>query len=159
MALKQIHPQIDDETECKLRLMGVKPSQALKEYANNSNYASKKIDDDLNLLNAKKDFYLSIIKDAQKEIEKIDTFIKNKNHEKEKLLEMHKNDYKTARNIIKQRFKQIKQETNNAWGVKKMSDNELNAICLQYGLTSDVLLNGFTRKELKSVLENYDKYL
>ena len=155
---RQIHPVIDKETENILILFDVKPSQALKNYANHLKSDTTKIDsalnsktDYLNLLESHKEFVDKEIIKTKNEIEQLE---KRKNEAVNEQL----SNYEKAIKIIDERFKEIETDLNDKWGVQKMPIKELESIALEYCIPAEILLKNYPRSRLKKVLENYRKY-
>ena len=155
---RQIHPMIDEDTENILLLFDVKPSQALKNYANYLKSDTSEID---TALNAKTD-YLNLLEShiefVEKEINRTKKEIQQLEKQKSKALNEHLSNYEKAIKIIDERFKEIESDLNDKWGVKKMPIKELESIALEYCIPANILLKNYPRSRLKKVLENYRKY-
>ena len=159
MAKKQIHPLIDEKDDETLKLFNVKPSEAIKRYADTLRTSNTDID---NKIEVKKQLIQYLKEDRQKtdnKIKQLEKEIAELETNKTTLADEMLNDYKQAKEVLDKRFESIEKDIkNNKWGIKRMEIKELEDIAIKYRIPANVLLTDYPRSRLEKVLENYRKY-
>lgn len=159
MTKKQIHPVVDERDIETFAYFGMKPSQAFKKYANILRTNASDIDNDIKI-------NLGILKRLKEDAKNLDDEIVALESEililekkKDEAVEQGITNYKTAKKIVDDRFKEIRlQLGSNKWNVQKMTIKELEQISFDYGIPPEILLYDYPRSTLCKVLENYRKY-
>ncbi len=159
MTKKQIHPLIDEKDDETLKLFNVKPSEAIKRYADTLRTSNTDID---NKIEVKKQLIQYLKEDRQKtdnKIKQLEKEIAELETNKTTLADEMLNDYKQAKEVLDKRFESIEKDIkNNKWGIKRMEIKELEDIAIKYRIPANVLLTDYPRSRLEKVLENYRKY-
>lgn len=153
--MKKIHPTVTQSSLEILKTYGIKPSEAIEQYALLLVTKEPIIIQKEQLLKDKKNELLDEKKNIEKLVEDVDNELIKINELKRNYTPVHSKQFDNALQTLTIRLRNIlREEENNKWDLKKVSLNEVAMICKENNVSVESVLNRIP-SALKVYIDGY----